>query len=334
MEIQAMAAREVRGALSPFSYEPKPFAPFEIEIEITHCGVCHSDLHLVNNDWGISEYPLVPGHEIVGIVKAVGPSVPSSLKGTRVGVGWQRSACLQCSSCLAGDDNVCDKQTATCVRNFGGFATAIRVDSRYAFEIPEALDSENAAPLLCGGITVYNPLRTYEVNSAMRVGILGIGGLGHLALQFASKMGCEVVALSSTGAKEEEARRLGANEYVVTTDRSQLRKLNGSLDFILSTVSADCEWSSLMSMLKAKGRLCVVGASPNPIEIPAMALISGSRSISGSNIGSRGRIEEMLGFAARHGVKAVTERYKMADANQVFERLAANQVRYRAVLTN
>ena len=194
MGFRAYAAHEQKGPLAPFVYEPGELGPNDVEIRVSHCGICHSDVHLVDGDWGASSYPMVPGHEIVGTVAAAGPAVRQLAVGQRVGVGWQCGACLECEWCVSGQENLCAQEEATCVERPGGFAERIRVDGRFAFPIPDALRSEHAAPLLCGGVTVYAPLARFA-RPSLRVGVIGIGGLGHLALQFARAMGCEVTAL-------------------------------------------------------------------------------------------------------------------------------------------
>lgn len=332
--IHAYATHRARQPLKPFEYQPDDPGPLDVEIAISHCGICHSDLHLINDDWGLGAFPLVPGHEIVGTVKRKGDQVRHLETGQRVGVGWQCGACFSCEFCRHGEENFCADNQATCVGRFGGFADAIVVDSRFAFAIPEKLASENAAPLLCGGITVYAPLRNFHVHAAMKVGVVGIGGLGHLALQYAHAFGCEVTAFSSSPDKEAEARKLGANHFISSKDEKTLAEAGRSLDFILSTVSADLDWPSYLNILRPKGKLCVVGVPEHPLSIPAVALIGGQKAICGSPIGSRSMIEEMLAFSARHDIQAQTEIFPMSEVNSALEKLAANKVRYRTVLTN
>jgi len=334
MGIHCHAAMKAKSALTPHSYEPAALGPWDMRVAITHCGICHSDIHLIDDDWGMSVYPLVPGHEIVGTVTARGHEVPDSLEGKRVGIGWQRSACLRCPSCLEGDEPSCPGQQPTCVGHPGGFAREIVADSRFAFEIPEGLPSEGAAPLLCGGATVYTPLRRYGVAPPDRVGVIGIGGLGHLALQFASAFGCEVTAFSSSADKEAEARSLGAHHFVPSGNADRMKGLAGSFDFIINTVFADLDWALYVSLLKPGGRLCFVGAPPGPVSIHAFPLIVGRKSICGSVIGSRHLIREMLEFAARHGITARTEALPLDAANEAIAKVRANRARYRMVLVN
>ena len=334
MTIHAQAAMASKQSLKPFQYEPAALGPNDIEIAITHCGICHSDIHLIDNDWGVSSYPLVPGHEIIGTIVDAGSNVKHLKQGQRVGVGWQRSSCLVCEQCVKGDENLCPENRATCVGNHGGFAERIRTDSRFAFAIPETLDSENAAPLLCGGATVYSPLKHYGVVPSMRVGVIGIGGLGHLALQFANAFGCEVTAFSSTSEKEKEARDFGAHRFIASTSAADLKKATGSLDFILSTAFANLDWGAYLQLLRPNGKLCFVGVPSAPIQIHIGVLLGGQKSVCASVIGSRNTIHEMLEFAARHDIEAKTEVMPLADVNKAIEKVRANKARYRMVLKN
>ena len=333
-QIQGLAAHAAGAELLPFKYEPGDLGPLEVEINITHCGICHSDLHLISNDWGISQYPFIPGHEIIGTVNAVGSGVHSLKAGQRVGLGWQANSCGECEWCTQGMENLCPTAEATCVRRHGGYASRVRANVRFVVPIPDAIESEHAAPLLCGGITVYNPLRSHGVNPSSRVGVIGIGGLGHLAIQFARVFGAEVTAFSTSSSKEAEARTLGAHRFVNTRETRALKEVTGSMDFIVSTVNADQDWGIYVQALRPTGTLCLVGVPPSPVTIQAFPLIAGIRSLTGSPIGSPARIREMLDVAARHGVKAQTERFPMAKANEAIEKVKKNKVRYRAVLAN
>lgn len=333
-QIQGLAAHAAGAELLPFRYDPGNLGPMEVEIGISHCGICHSDLHLITNDWGISQYPFIPGHEVIGRVNAVGSSVKSLKVGQRVGLGWQSNSCGECEWCSRGMENLCLSAEATCVRRHGGYADRVRANARFVMPIPDALESENAAPLLCGGITVYSPMRTHEVNPSSRVGVIGIGGLGHLAIQFARVFGAEVTAFSTSPAKEEEARGLGAQHFVNTRESRALKDLAGSFDFILNTANADEDWGVYLHALRPNGTLCFVGVPPKPVTMPAFPLISGARTVAGSPIGSPQRIREMLDVAARHGVKARTELFPMAKVNDAIEKVKKYKVRYRAVLAN
>ncbi|MDE1175515.1 MAG: NAD(P)-dependent alcohol dehydrogenase [Edaphobacter sp.] len=333
-EIHGLATHAAGAQLLPYKYDPGELKPTDVEIKISHCGVCHSDVHLIDNDWGVSKYPFIPGHEIVGTIIAVGDSVKDRLVGERVGVGWQADSCGYCEWCRQGDEHLCAQGQPTCVGRNGGYADRIRVNSRFAIPVPEALDSENVAPLLCGGITVYSPLRNHGIRPSSRVGIIGIGGLGHMGVQFARAFGAEVTAFSTSKDKEEEARQLGAHHFINTRDTGALKKVAGAFDFLLSTVSADQDWSAYVNALRPKGIVCVVGASPSPMQIQAFSLISGQKAVSGSPTGSPRDLHEMLDVAARHNIKAITERFAMAKANEAVAKVKKNQVRYRAVLAN
>jgi alcohol/geraniol dehydrogenase (NADP+) len=333
-EIQGLAAHAAGAELLPFRYEPGELGAQEVEISITHCGVCHSDLHLISNDWGISQYPFIPGHEVIGTIKAIGAEVTSLSVGQRVGLGWQSNSCGQCEWCIQGMENLCPTAEATCVHRHGGYAERVRANARFVLPVPDALPSEQAAPLLCGGITVYNPLRTHGINPASRVGVVGIGGLGHLAIQFARVFGAEVTAFSTSEAKEAEARDLGAHNFVNTRETKAMREVAGSMDFILSTVNADMDWGIFVQALRPTGTLCFVGVPPSPVALHAFPLIAGLRSVTGNPTGSPYRLREMLDVAARHGVQAKTERFAMSKANEAIAKVKKNKVRYRAVLAN
>jgi uncharacterized zinc-type alcohol dehydrogenase-like protein len=333
-ELHGLAVHAAGAHLLPYKYDPGELKAHEVEIKISHCGVCHSDVHLIDNDWGISKYPFIPGHEIVGTVVALGSDVKDLAMGERVGVGWQADSCGICEWCRQGEEHLCAKSQPTCVGRNGGFADRVRVNSRFAIPLPTALESENAAPLMCAGITVYAPLRNYGVRPSSRVGVIGIGGLGHLGVQFAKAFGAEVTAFSTSKDKEAEAKTLGAHNFVNTRDTGALKKVAGSFDFLLSTVSADQDWQAYVNALRPKGILCLVGAAPSPIQVQGSSLITHQKAISGSNTGSPHDLAEMLDVAARHGVKAMTERFAMAKANDAVTKVKKNQVRYRAVLAN
>ncbi|HVC46087.1 MAG TPA: NAD(P)-dependent alcohol dehydrogenase [Terracidiphilus sp.] len=333
-QIQGFAVHAAGAELVPFRYDPGELGPHEVEIAVSHCGICHSDLHLISNDWGISQYPFIPGHEIIGTVTAVGAEVRGLEEGRRVGLGWQSNSCGRCEWCMKGMENLCPESEGTCVRRNGGYADRVRADSRFVIPVPDELESEQAAPLLCGGITVYTPMRKHGINPSSRVGVVGIGGLGHLAIQFARVFGAEVTAFSTSAAKEDEARKLGALRFVNTRESKAMKEVAGTQDFILSTINADQEWASYMQALRPTGTLCFVGVPPSPVAVQAFPLISGARSITGSPIGSPHQLREMMDVAARHGVKAQTERFAMSKANEAIEKVKKNKVRYRAVLAN
>jgi uncharacterized zinc-type alcohol dehydrogenase-like protein len=331
--IQAQAALTKGGALENFSYEPEELGPNDIEIEISHCGLCHSDIHLIDDSWSRSKYPQVPGHEIVGTVGALGSAVKHLELGQRVGVGWQRSACLECDLCLGGEENLCARQQATCMGHHGGLANRIRIDGRFAFALPPDLDSAAAAPLLCGGVTVYAPMRRYGIGATSSVAVIGIGGLGHMAIRMLRALGAEVTAFSTSPDKKPEALAMGAHDFASSTDAREIRKHFGRFDLILSTVAARLDWTTYLQTLKANGTLCLLGIPPGMIlQFPPSLLITGQRSITGSDIGGRAVIREMLRFVTRHGVVPQIQRMPMVEANAAVTRLRQNQVRYRLVL--
>jgi uncharacterized zinc-type alcohol dehydrogenase-like protein len=333
-EIKGLAVHAAGAELLPYRYTVGDLGPHDVEVKITHCGVCHSDVHLIDNDWGLSKYPFIPGHEIVGTVTSVGSEVVDRQPGQRVGIGWQADSCGICEWCRQGEEHLCAKSQPTCIGRNGGYAGAIRVNARFAIPVPEALESENVAPLLCGGITVYNPLRNWLARPSSRVGIIGIGGLGHIGVQFARAFGCEVTAFSTSKDKEAEARQLGAHHFVNTRDVGAIKKVAGSFDLILSTASADQDFQSFVGALRPKGTLVVLGVGPSPIQVTGFSLIGGQKAIAGSPTGSPRDLHEMLDVAARHNVKAITERFAMKDANLAIAKVKKNQVRYRAVLAN
>jgi uncharacterized zinc-type alcohol dehydrogenase-like protein len=330
--IHGFATHAAGAELLPYKYDPGVLKPAEVEIAITHCGICHSDIHLIDNDWGMSQYPFIPGHEIVGTITEKGADVLGLQVGDRVGVGWQAGSCGHCEWCRRGLENLCAQSKGTCLHRNGGYADAVRVDARFVVPIPAAIESENAAPLLCGGITVYNPMRTHGVNASSRVGVIGIGGLGHMAVQFGRAFGAEVTAFSTSAAKEAEARAHGAHHFVNTRDSKGLKSMAGHFDFILSTINADQDWSAYLNALRPTGILVFVGVPPTPLSLPVFPLVGGQKSVAGSPIGSPWQIREMLDVAARHGVKAQTERFTFAKVNVALGKVRKNQVRYRAVL--
>jgi alcohol/geraniol dehydrogenase (NADP+) len=320
MAVHAYAARSAGAALAPFEYEPKPLGPDDVEIAITHCGICHSDVHLVDGDWG-DVFPVVPGHEIVGTVVAGSAFAP----GERVGVGWQCNSCGTCASCVAGEEVLCAEHAATCMGNFGGFADRIRVNRRFAFPIPAGLPSETAAPLLCGGITLYSPLRQYAKEGS-RVAVIGIGGLGHLGLQFARAMGCEVTAFSRSTDKRADAERFGADRFS-TSDPEPY-----AFDLVLNTAHWAPPMDVWLAALAPKGVFCQLGAAPEPLQVASMAIIKGRRAVVGSGIGHPHEIREMLDLATRAGIDAEVEVRPLGDADAALDRTRRNQARYRMVL--
>ncbi|WP_435017419.1 NADPH-dependent aldehyde reductase Ahr [Tundrisphaera sp. TA3] len=308
-----------------------PLGDEEVEVQVENCGLCHSDLSVKNDDWGMSQYPAVLGHEAIGTIVAVGPSAKGLKVGQRVGVGWTAGSCMHCRPCLSGDQHLCAESAATIIGHRGGFASRVRSHWAWAIPLPEGLPAADAGPLLCGGITVFNPLAMHA-KPTDRVGIVGIGGLGHMGVKFAAAYGCEVTAFTSSESKFDEARSFGAHHVVATRDSSAIKARPGSLDMLLVTVNVQLDWDALLSTLGPNGRLHIVGIPTEPIPIPAFALIGQQRSVSGSPTGSPVDIATMLDFAARHNVAPTTEHYPMSQINQAFDRLHSGKARYRIVL--
>jgi uncharacterized zinc-type alcohol dehydrogenase-like protein len=332
-EILALAAKQAKGKLEPFSYDPGPLGAEQVEIEVAYCGICHSDYSMLANEWGISKFPLVPGHEAVGKVVAVGEQAKFIKVGQTVGLGWNSGSCLHCRPCLSGDHNMCQSLEQTIVARNGAFATRVRAHWVWATPIPEGIDLVKAGPLLCGGITVFNPLVQFDVKPTDRVGVIGIGGLGHMALQFLNKWGCHVTAFTTSDSKTEEAKKMGAHAVVNTKSKSELRKLAGSFNMILSTVMAEVDMPSYLGALAPRGRFHTVGVMPN-IATHSFPLIAGQKEISGSPSGAPITVMKMLDFCARHGVAPITEEFPMSQVNEAMEHLEAGKARYRIVLKN
>ena len=308
-----------------------PLGGEDVEVAVDHCGLCHSDVSILNNDWGISQYPAILGHEVVGRVTAVGPNAKGVQLGQRVGVGWFSASDMHCRQCMSGNHHLCPQAQATIIGHRGGFASHIRVHWAWAIPLPEKLNFADAGPLLCGGVTVFAPLARFA-KPTDRVGIIGIGGLGHMGVKFAAAYGCDVTAFTSSEKKFDEARGFGANHVLTTSDAAAVRKLAGSLDLLISTVNVKLDWDAIIGTLAPNGRLHVVGAVLEPIPVAAFSLIFQQRSVSGSPTGSPVMIGSMLDFAARHNVAPETEHYPMGKINEAFARLQSGKARYRIVL--
>jgi len=332
--IRAYAAHAAKGKLTPFEYDPGELKPEQVEIDVIACGVCHSDLSMLNNEWQVSTYPLVPGHEVVGTIAQVGGNVRHLQVGDTVGLGWYSGSCMTCDQCMSGNHNLCASNEQTIVSRYGGFADKVRCNAEWAALLPPDLEVKKAGPLFCGGITVFNPIVQFDVKPTDRVGVIGIGGLGHLALQFLNKWGCEVTAFSSSNSKQEEVLAMGAHHIINSRDEAQLGKIAGSLDFILSTVAVDLNWQVFLNTLAPKGRFHTVGVIPSPIPVPAFPLIGGQKSISGSPLGSPATTRKMLEFCARHHIAPITEHFPMSQVNEAMAHLESGKARYRVVLEN
>lgn len=327
MEIHGFAAFAPKEPLRPHSYEAGPLAPHEVLLRISHCGLCHSDIHLIEDNWKRSRYPLVPGHEVIGTLVEKGESVPLPL-GERVGVSWIRSACLHCPTCLEGHTNICPQKTTTCNGYPGGFANYMVADSRFVYPLPKELDSALAAPLLCAGATVYAPLRRLGVQASHSVAVLGIGGLGHLGLQFAKAWGCEVSAISHSPSKKQEAHAFGADHFFLFDNPPAAAQF----DFIFSTVHADLNWNQVITWLRPQGTLCFLGKPEKEAQIDIGFLLSPQKKLTGSSNANRHLLSEMLRFSARHRITPQIELFPLSQVQQGIERVRTNAARYRVVL--
>ncbi len=331
--IKAYAASAAGGQLTPYKYDPGQINYNDIEIEVEHCGICHSDLSMLDNEWGIAEFPLVPGHEVVGTIRDIGQGVSHLKIGQQVGLGWHSGYCMTCNSCLSGDHNLCANAQGTIVNRHGGFADKVRAHAASAVALPKNIDVQSAGPLFCGGITVFNPLIQFSVKPTDRVAVIGIGGLGHMALQFLNAWGCQVTAFTSSETKKKEALELGAHQTLNSRDPGEIKAAAGYFDLIISTVNVKLDWNEYIQTLKPRGRLHYVGATLEPLDLTIFPLIMGQRSVSASPVGSPANIAKMLDFAVRHGIKPVIETFPMEKVNDAIERLRSGKARYRIVLS-
>jgi uncharacterized zinc-type alcohol dehydrogenase-like protein len=327
----AWVAKAAKAPMVRETVEDGPLGTEEVEVAVDHCGLCHSDLSVLNNEWGISKFPAILGHEVVGHVTAIGPDAKGLTVGQRVGIGWNSGSCMHCHQCMSGNHNLCPQVEATIVGHRGGFAEHVRAHWAWAIPLPDGLNLADAGPLLCGGITVFAPLAMYAQPTG-RVGIIGIGGLGHMAVKFAAAYGCDVTAFTSSEGKFDEARGFGANHVVSSKDSAAIQGLRGAFDLLISTVNANLDWDALIGTLAPNGRLHTVGVVPQPIPVTAFSLIAQQRSVSGSPSGSPVAMATMLDFAARHNIAPQVEHFPMSRLNEAFARLESGKARYRIVL--
>lgn len=330
--IKAWAAAGPGKPFERFSYEPGPLKADEVEIQVEYCGLCHSDLSMWQNEWGMSAYPLVPGHEVVGRIVARGGEVRGLADGERVGLGWFARSCMHCAQCLTGDYHLCPTVEATIVGRHGGFAERVRCHWAWAVPLPEALPSPTSGPLFCGGITVFSPLIELGLRPVDRAGVVGIGGLGHLALQYLRAWGCEVTAFTSRAGKARDLESMGAHRVVASTDERALADMTGSLDLLLVTTSAALDWPRFITTLAPRGHLHFVGAVLEPLNIGAFSLIGGQKSVSGSPFGRISTLRHMLDFSERHKIAPIVEHFPMSRVNDALDHLHSGKARYRIVL--
>ena len=330
--IKAYAAHEPKGKLQAFEYDPGALQADEVEIDVQFCGICHSDVSMIDNEWGMTQYPLVAGHEVVGTISQIGKQVKDLEVGQTVGLGWHAGYCNVCEPCHTGDHNLCAASQATIVGHHGGFADKVRAQARSVVPIPQGIDLESAGPLFCGGVTVFNPLVQFDIQPTDKVAVIGIGGLGHMALQFLNAWGCEVTAFTSSEDKKKEALEMGAHHTLNSRDAKAIKAAAGCFDLILSTVNVKLDWNVYLGALKPRGRLHFVGATLDPLEINVFSLMMGQRAISGSPVGSPATITKMLEFAKRHDIKPVIEKFSFDRINEALDRLRSGNVHYRIVL--
>ncbi len=328
----AYAAMEPGGAFTDYQYELPDLRSDEVEIRVESCGICHSDLSMRDNDWDLTEYPFVGGHEVIGIVDRLGEHVPNLDVGDRVGLGWNARSCMYCDHCIGGAHNLCLSVEGTITHQRGGFADRVRCHWAWAIPIPDGLEPAKCGPLLCGGITVFNPMVQHELSPTSRVGVVGIGGLGHMALMFLKAWGCEVTAFSRGRSKEQAAHDLGAHEFVATNEKGALETVVGKFDLIINTTNVDLPWDAYINALAPNGKLHTVGAAAK-IEASVFPMIVGQKSMSSSPLGSIATTRTMLDFCARHGIAPNTETFPMSDINDAFERLRHSPP-HRLVLSN
>jgi len=331
--ITGYAARDAGGPLEPFAYEPPALGDDDVRVSVTHCGVCYSDVHLIEGRYGVFDFPLVPGHEIVGHVSDIGAAVSALKVGDRVGIGWQGRSCMRCEWCLQGEEQLC----VDVVKNgtwtpYGGFSSSVTVDGRFAYPLPDSMPSETAAVLMCAGLAVYAPLRAYAQGDRPRVGIVGVGGLGHVAIQFAHALGHEVTAISSSPQKEREARDFGADHFLLSTDKAALKRARFAFDLLLCSAHCGIDWDYLLWILDRRGRLVLLGFPE--LTMDSVDLVVHEVSVTGSFVGNRAHMREMLAFAHEHHITPRVELMPMSRAEEAMRRVRENQARYRIVLVN
>jgi uncharacterized zinc-type alcohol dehydrogenase-like protein len=340
VRVNAYAAPAAGQPLTPTTIERREVGPNDVLIQIQYAGICHSDIHTVNGDWGRQPFPVVPGHEIVGVVTEVGSAVATHQVGARVGVGCMVNSCGQCTNCRNGDEQYCldgmvgtyagtDRDGTT---TQGGYSTHVVVDADFVLSVPEALDPAAAAPLLCAGITTYSPLRRWDAGPGKKVAVVGLGGLGHMAVKIAHALGADVTVLSQTLKKQEDGLRLGADDYYATSDPDTFKQLAGRFDLIVNTVSANIDIDAYLGLLAVDGTLVNVGAPAEPLSVNVFSLINSRRSFAGSMIGGIAQTQEMLDFCAEHNIGSDVEVIAADQINEAYERVLASDVRYRFVI--
>ncbi|MHA3050464.1 NADPH-dependent aldehyde reductase Ahr [Acinetobacter sp. ANC 4641] len=331
--IRSYAALTAKSALVPYEFDAGDLLPHQVEVKVEYCGLCHSDLSIIDNDWGVSQYPVVAGHEVIGKIIRLGSEAKGLKLGQRVGIGWTAETCQACDQCLSGQQVLCTgEHKATIVGHAGGFADKVRAGWQWVIPLPDDLAPESAGPLLCGGITVFDPLLKHQIQAIHHVGVIGIGGLGHMAIKLLKAWGCEITAFTSNLDKADELKAMGADHVVNSRDSAALKAQKGKFDLLLSTVNVTLDWKSYLSTLAPNGSVHLLGIPLEPIATPANLLISGAKSITGSPTGSPAALRTLLNFAARKNIAPQIELFPMSQINDAIARLHSGQVRYRVVL--
>jgi uncharacterized zinc-type alcohol dehydrogenase-like protein len=341
IDTKAYAAQSATSPVAPWNFQRRESGPHDVQIEILYCGVCHSDLHQIRNEWGGSIFPMVPGHEIIGRISKTGNQVRKFKIGELAGVGCLVDSCRQCDNCRHGLEQYCtggpsftynsfeqDRKTPT----YGGYSNCIVAHEDFVLHVSEKLAIEAVAPLLCAGITTYSPLRHWKIGKGHRVGVIGLGGLGHMAVKFAASFGAEVTVLSTSASKESDAKKLGAHKFVVTSNESSVKSVKGYFNFIIDTVSAPHDYNLYLAMLKTDGVQICVGVPPTPAQINGFSLVAGRKSLAGSSIGGLPETQEMLDYCAAHNIVSDVEVIPIKNINQAYERMLKGDVHYRFVI--
>jgi uncharacterized zinc-type alcohol dehydrogenase-like protein len=330
--VNAYRSNEPGGRLEAYQFELPELGYGEVDIDVDSCGICYSDVSMIDNDWGFTPFPITPGHEIVGRIRATGPGVRNVATGDVVGLGWNAAYCGTCRQCVAGEQNLCPDAQSTFIGRPGGYADIVRADAAAVLPIPEGVDARTAGPLMCGGVTVFTPFLTYSVSPTDRVGVIGVGGLGHMAVKLAKAWGCEVTAFTSSDSKAELATQMGAHQVLDSHDADAIASSADSFDLLLSTVNVPLDWNAYLGTVKRRGRLHVLGAVPEPLNIATTQLMMANRSVSSSPSGSPTTALTMLDFAARHDIAPVCEMYGFDQINEAIDHLRSGNARFRVVL--
>lgn len=331
--IRSYAALEPGQPLQPYDYDAGELKAHEVEVKVEYCGVCHSDLSMIDNEWGGAKYPLIAGHEVIGTITQLGSEARGLEVGQRVGIGWTADSCQHCDCCIGGKQVLCQNgTTATIVGHAGGFAETIRAGWQWVIPVPDDLNPEVAGPLLCGGITVFDPLLRHNIQGVHKVGVIGIGGLGHIAIKLAKAWGCEVTAFSSSPDKTQEILDMGAHQVINSRDKDQLKALRGQFDLIINTINVSLDWIPYFAALAPEGKFHTVGVVLEPLAVPAGVLIGGAKVVTGSPTGSPLALRQLLRFAARTQVEPTVEVFPMSQINEAIQHLRDGKARYRVVL--